>query len=561
MAITGGEAVVRALKALGVTQVFGVVGTAMLEVYDALHDESGIRYVGVRHEQNAVHMADGYARISGRPGVVFAGQPGPGVTNLISGLAEARLAFSPVVVIAGDTSTAQVDRDTFQEVDQKSILAPVTKRTVTVTSAARIGEYIREAFLVATAGRMGPVVVNIPSDLLSASVESVELPELPAQAASAPDPAAVESAARLLSEARRPLILAGAGVTWSRGNDALRAFAERLGAPVAASPGHGDALPNDFPLYVGQVGPRGNPVATELLEQADVVLALGTRLAYNTTLFKRSSLAPDVRIIQTDVEATALARYFPTALAVPADTRAFLEALCSADIEGQRDAQWIQSARTRRAELVAQRVQSAEEHSGALTPAVVYAALNAVLPRDTIVTIDTGTISLHAVDGMQVYLPPALLTPLDFGIVGFSYAAGLGAKLAAPSRPVLTVIGDGGFSMALIELATAADAGIHTITVVVDNGSWGAEKAYQRDFFEGRYTGSELANPDFAMIAAAYGAHGVTATTVAELQDAVRGALDAATSTVIAVPVDPDSITSFRKDSFPHRVATSSIGS
>lgn len=560
MATTGGEAVVRALKKLGVTHVFGVIGTAMLDVYDALHDESDITYIGVRHEQNAVHMADGYARIAGRPGVVFAGQPGPGVTNLVSGLAEARLAFSPVVVVAGDTSTAQADRDTFQEVDQRSLLAPVTKRVVTVKSAARIGEYLREAFLVATAGRMGPVVVNIPSDLLAASVDAAETPSLPEPTRAAPDQSTVAEAAQLLSEARRPLILAGAGVTWSRGSDALRAFAERLGAPVAASPGHGDVVANDFPLYVGQVGPRGNPVATELLREADVVLALGTRLAYNTTLFKESSFAAGVRIIQTDVEPAALGRYFLTALAAAVDTRAFLEALCLADVAGERDEPWLESARARRAALVGRRIRASEEHEGALTPAVVYAALNAVLPRDTIVTIDTGTISLHAVDGMQVYQPPALLTPLDFGIVGFSYSAGLGAKLAAPSRPVVTIIGDGGFSTALVELATAAEAGIRTVVVVVDNSSWGAEKAYQRDFFEARYMGAELINPDFAKIAAAYGANGVKAETVAELQDAVRHALEADVSTVIAVPVDPNSITSFRKDSFPHRAAVSLIG-
>jgi thiamine pyrophosphate-dependent acetolactate synthase large subunit-like protein len=555
--ISGGEAVVQTLRKHGVTHVFGVIGTAMLDVYDALHDASDITYVGARHEQNAVHMADAFARMTGRPGVVFAGQPGPGVTNLVSGIAEARLAFSPLVIIAGDTSTAQVDRGTFQEVDQQSLLAPVTKRTVTVRSAARIAEYVDEAFLVSESGRQGPVVVNIPSDLLAARVDESTVPLRTRQRGAAPAPLELERAAEVLKAARRPLVLGGAGVKWAGATDAFARFVETLDVPVAASPGNGDIIANDHPLYVGQVGPRGNAVATELLRSADVVLALGTRLSYNTTLFKAENLAPGVKIIQVDIEPAAVGRYFPAEVAIVSDAAEFLAAVPTAAAIGERESNWVEGAKQRRQELLAARADAVGKHTGALSPAIVYAALQQTLPRNVVVTVDTGTASLHAVDGMQTYQSPGLLTPLDFGIVGFSYPAGIGAKAAAPERPVVSIIGDGGFSMAMIELATARESGLPTTTIVINNGSWGAEKAYQRDFFDSRYTGSEIFSPRFDEIAKAYGCAGARVETVDDLVDAVRSALGSVVPTVIEVIVDPDSITSFRRDSFPHRKAAS----
>jgi thiamine pyrophosphate-dependent acetolactate synthase large subunit-like protein len=549
--MSGGSAVVEGLVAEGVTHAFGVIGTAMLEVFDALYDRTDIRYVGVRHEQNAVHMADGYARIRGRSGAVIAGQPGPGATNLVTGLAEARLAFSPVVVVAGDTSSLQVDRDTFQEVDQQALFAPVTKRTMTAKTPGRIPEYIEEAFRVAEAGRRGPVVLNIPGDLLAVEIDVGErVPRVPEHAGAAP-PAALGQVVELLAGAERPLIVAGAGVKWSRASAALAALAERLNAPVAASAGHGDVLPGDHPLFIGQIGPRGNQVATDLLRRADVVLALGTRLGYNTTLFSRDNVASEAAIVHVDIEPSAVGRYFPVAVGIAADAGATIEALL--EVVGERDGgAWTAGAQSARAALLEQRA-TADDDGDALAPASVYAALQRALPRDAIVTVDTGTISLHATDTLQTYQPPSLMTPLDFGLVGFSYPAGLGAKAAAPDRPVVSVIGDGGFSMSMCELGTAMAAGLNTVTVVLNNGCWGAEKAYQRDFFGSRYVGADLVNPPFDAVARAYGANGVRVETAADVTTALHDALASDRPSVIEVPVDPASITSFRRDAFPHR--------
>ena len=551
---SGGAAVVEALRQEGVTHVFGVIGTATLEIFDALYDSPDITYVGVRHEQNAVHMADGYARIRGRPGVVLAGQPGPGATNLVTGVAEARLAFSPVVVIAGHTVSDQLDRNTFQEIDQQALFAPITKRTLTVHRADRIPEYLREAFRTSQAGRKGPVVVNIPGDLLAQQIELSYVPSSDSVGvATRASAAELERAATLLNSAKRPLVIAGAGVKWGKASHELAALAEAMNAPVTASAGNGDVLPNDHPLYVGQVGPRGNEVATELARTADVILAVGTRLGYNTTLFKPENLNADARIIHVDIEPTAVGRYFRAELAIAADAGATLEALRPLVEQNEDRASWVADAQAGRAALLERRAERARDVTNPLHPLTVFTSVQEALPRNAIVTVDTGTISLQATDVMLTFEPPALLTPLDFGLVGFSHAAGLGAKAAAPDRPVVSIMGDGGFGMSMVEIGTALAAGLPTVTVVLNNGCWGAEKAYQRDFFGGRYVGADILNPAFDEVARAFGARGVTAGTPTEITSAVAEGLASGEPTVVEVAVDPDTMTSFRRDSFPHR--------
>jgi len=536
-----------------VTHVFGVIGTAMLEVFDALYDCPDITYVGVRHEQNAVHMADAFGRVSGRAGVVLAGQPGPGATNLVTGIAEARLAFSPVVLLVGATASNQVDRDTFQEVDQQALFTAVSKRTTTAETATRFVEYVQDAFRVSESGRRGPVVVNLPGDLLADEVE-LSLTSRTAQSPPAPGAAALEHAASLLNAAERPLIIAGAGVKWARASDHLVALAERLNAPVVASAGHGDVIPNDHPLSFGQVGPRGNEAATELARSADVILALGTRLGYNTTLFKHDNLSASASIIHVDVDPLAIGRHFAAEVGIVADAGETAAALRPLVAARAANGSWLEHAGAARADVLSHRAELARSTPSApFNPVAVYDAIQGVLPRNAIVTVDTGTISLHATDTIRTFQPPALLTPLDFGLVAFSHAAGLGAKAAAPDRPVVSLIGDGGFGMAMVELGTAIAAGLNTVTVVLNNGCWGAEKAYQRDFFGGRYLGADIVNPAFDEVARAFGATGIRAATVGEIAAAVEAGLTSDRPTVVEVEVDPATITSFRRDSFPHR--------
>jgi len=290
--ITGGQAVVEALQAEGVSHVFGLIGSAGMEIFDALYDASSIRFIGVRDERTGVHMADGYARASGQAGVFLAGQNGPGATNLVTGLAQAHAAYSPVVALAGSLSSAHIYRDAFQEVDQQSLFKPITKKTWTLTQTARIPEMMREAFRTAMSQRRGPVLLNLPRDLLADAAEISVAPTAGRDfqgGFTAPQPA-LEQAADLLRNAKRPLILAGGGVKNSRSHELVLALAERLQAPVVMSPGHGDALPCTHRLYGGQVGPRGNAVASDLARRADVILALGTRLGFNTTFYSYDNI-------------------------------------------------------------------------------------------------------------------------------------------------------------------------------------------------------------------------------------------------------------------------------
>jgi acetolactate synthase-1/2/3 large subunit/sulfoacetaldehyde acetyltransferase len=312
--MTGGQAVVAALGAQGTDHVFGLIGSAGMEIFDALYDARDIRFIGVRDERTGVHMADGYARASGQAGVFLAGQNGPGATNLVTGLAQAHAAYSPVVALGGSLSSAHIYRDAFQEVDQQALFKPITKKTYTLTQTARIPEMVGEAFRTALSPRRGPVMLNLPRDLLADSLDASAYGAFERaqvfDAVTAPR-ALLEQAAHMLAQAERPLIVAGGGVKNGRSQRAVLELAERLNAPIAMSPGHGDAIPCQHPLYAGQVGPRGNPVASNLAKQADVILALGTRLGFNTTFYQRDSLNPAAKLIQVEIEPTALGRFFP----------------------------------------------------------------------------------------------------------------------------------------------------------------------------------------------------------------------------------------------------------
>jgi len=558
--MTGGEAVVNALVEEGVRYVFGLIGSAAMEIFDALYHHPHIRFIGVRDERTGVHMADGYARASGEPAVFLAGQNGPGATNTVTGLAQAYAAYSPVVVLAGALSSAHVHRDAFQEVDQQALFKPVTKRCWTVTQSARLAETVHDAFRVARAPRCGPVAINLPRDLLAQQLPALSaiLPIAPPVAARAGgDPAAIERAARLLAAARRPLIIAGGGVKNGRSHAQALQLAELLHAPVAMSPGHGDAVPCTHRLYAGQVGPRGNTVATSLAREADVIVALGTRLGFNTTFYTYDHLNRDARLIQVEVEPSAIGRFFPVEVGILGDAGVVAAQLCAAlarhDASGAHD--WEREFHARWKALLEERSAAGSRATAPIEPAFLFKTLRDVAPDNAMFTLDAGTLCLQATDQLPYRQPPALFSPLDFGLVGFSYACGLGAKLACPDRPMISLMGDGGFGMTMSEIGTAVANGINTVCVVMNNGCWGAEKAYQRDFFGGRYIGADVPNPRYDKVAELFGAAGFRVEKPDEAEEAIRAALACNRPAIVDVMIDPDALYSFRRDSFAHRAS------
>ena len=557
--MSGGEAAVAALQVENVDHVFGLIGSATMEMFDALYDADGINFIGVHDERTGTHMADGFARASGRAGVIIAGQNGPGATNLVTGLAQAYAAFSPVVSIAGSLSSEHVYRDAFQEVDQQALFKPITKKTWTVSRTQRVPEMFREAFRTALTPRRGPVQLNLPRDILSDHCEVGEL-QKPDQnrALNLPhsDDQLIAEAARILHEASMPVIVVGGGIKNSGGCEETLELAESLNAPIILSPGHGDAIPHGHPLNLGQMGPRGNEVASRIAKEADVILALGTRLGFNSTFYSYDNINSDADIIQIELEPTAIGRYFPIRLGIWADARAAARQLASAlkKVEVREEVTaWARSYIDERVAYIAQRDSDADAREAPIQPSGLYRVLRRVLPKNAIVTMDAGTLCLQATDALEYHEPLSLFTPLDFGLVGFSFSCGLGVKLAQPNRPVVSLMGDGGFGMTVSELSTAVDHGINTVTLVMNNKCWGAEKAYQRDFFDGRYIGANVSSPPYDQLAELYGAVGFKVERLSEVSDAVQAALGCNRPAVIDVSVDPNALYSFRRDSFKHR--------
>jgi len=560
--MNGGEALVDALKAAGVSHVFGLLGSTTMEVYDALYSHESIKYVGVRDERAGTHMMDAFGRIARRPGVFLAGQAGPGAANMVTGLAQAKLAYSPVVAITGLASSSHLGRDAFQEIDQQAIFAPVTKRTISVPRADRIPEFVKEAFRIANSGRRGPVVLQIPRDYFAQNIESgiQSAKDYVVDTSGLVNVSGLRRVAELLRKASAPLIIAGAGIKWGDGSASLGKLAERLSIPVAVSAGHPDILPNDHPMFFGQVGPRGNAVASQLARDADLIIALGTRLGFNTTFYNHDNLSATAKIVQIDIDPEAIGRFFKVELGLVSDAGAAAATLdeLMAEVKGDGVAwlDWSCRASDQRRSLLEERERQGETKRTPLAAERVFMEIREVLPRDAIVTLDAGTMCLQATDQLRYFVPPALLTPLDFGLVGFSYAAGLGAKTAAPKRPVVTLMGDGGFAMTMAEITTAVEHGIATVAVVLDNGCWGAEKAYQRDFYNGRFIGADIKSMPYDKVAELGGARGYAVNAPGELSDALHTALKANEPSVIHVKVDPNAMISFRRDSFQHRASS-----
>ena len=558
VSVSGGQATVKVLEAEKTKYVFGLIGSATMEIFDALYDSKSINYIGVHDERTGVHIADGYARASGNAGVFLAGQNGPGATNLVTGISQAKAAFSPIVSIAGSLSSEHIYRDAFQEVDQEALFKPITKKTWTAPSSERVPELLKEAFRTALTPRMGPVHLNLPRDVLSGQFDyNDELKPFEYRNHSVPlgDPEKIQAAAKLLKNSKKPVIIAGGGIKNAQGKNHTIPLAELLNCPIVTSPGHGDAVPFAHPLNAGQMGPRGNPVASKLVKEADVILALGTRLGFNSTFYSYDNINIHARIIHIEIEPAAIGRFFPVSIGIWGDASEIsdqlLQALNNLKHLSKVD-QWTDQFKDDRKHFLQDRDENAIMTTP-IQPSGLFKVLRKVLPENSSITMDAGTLCLQATDALNYFEPRSLFTPLDFGLVGFSFACGLGVKLAQPDRKVISLMGDGGFGMTLSELSTAVDQGINTTTIVMNNKCWGAEKAYQRDFFNERYIGADISSPPFDQIAELYGALGIKVDSLSDLSEALSVALESNRPSVIDVSVDPSALYSFRKDSFKHR--------
>ena len=543
--IKAGEAVIEMLRQEGVSHIFGIVGSSFLDILDPLYDDDSMQFVGVRHEQGAALMADGFSRISGAPSVCLATN-GPGVLNLTYGIGSAYVAHSPVVVLAPSASRDHQYRDSTQEFDQVALFKPITKASFPINKIERLPDALRQAFRVATSGKMGPVLVDIPRDLLPGA--EIDLDLMPpqnyrsGQTRSRGDRNLIDRAARALLSAERPVIVAGGGIQWSNAGEEVARLADLVGAAVVTSYGRADAIPSDHPLFLGHLGRLGAEEGIEAIRQADVILAAGTRLGQSSTFYDNRFIPGDARIVQIEIDPQELGRNYPVEVGIEGDARAVLEEILEQvrEREPRPNPRWVSDIHDWAARRQNRLEAEARDSSAPIKPQRVYGELRKVMPRDAIIALDAGLAPNFGQDRLNFYEPRSLITSLDLGGLGFSFPASLGAKFAAPDRPVVNFNGDGGFLFNAQEFATAVRYNLRVVTIVMNNSCWGSEKAYQRYAFDERYVGADTNNPRYDQYAELFGGHGFYVDRPEDIGEALLAALDADGPSIIEIPTDPD---------------------
>jgi acetolactate synthase-1/2/3 large subunit len=541
------------LERIGVEVVFGLCGHTVIALLDAL-GKSRIRFVSFRHEQIAAHAADGYARATGKPGVVLT-HLGPGLTNATTGVANAALDSIPMVVIAGDIPSHYYGRHPHQEfnlhqdADQSQIYRPFCKRVYRVDRAGDLPRVMERAFHLSTSGRPGPVLVDVPMDLFSADLPVDAFHQVPAEIARpALDPATAERIVQMLADAHRPLIYAGGGVLSARSSQELAALAEALEIPVAHSLMGKGCLHEDHPLLLGMTGFWGTPVANEKCRTADVILAVGTRLAEASSSSwdpRFTFAAPPTRLIHVDADFAEIGRNLPTELGVVADAKLALAALAGA-ARGRphRDRGRIrEEIRRGRGAFAEEWAHQWTSDQFPLRPERILSELRKAVPEDGFVVTDVGWNKNGVAQQFSITVPGTFITPSGLATMGFGAAAVLGVKVAAPTRAAVALVGDGGFGANPNVVATAMEAGLNVVWVIMDNAAFGTIAGLENMHYGTTFgcvfeRNGKPYRVDFAAMARAWGAHGVMVESAADLGPALREALASDRPAVVQVPME-----------------------
>jgi len=539
--ISGAEAFVSALEREGVNTIFAVSGGAILPICDALYD-SDLRFVLARHEQGAAHMADGYARAGGRVGVCLA-TSGPGATNLVTGIATANIDSSPVVAFTGQVPTSMIGTDAFQEVDIIGVAASITKYSIQVRRAAEIPWAVKSAFRIASTGRRGVVLVDLPKDA-QVAVEDVEFPDEVSfrgyNVHLKPDSRELDWGATLLSKAQRPVIMAGGGVIASDASSELLKLAAFLMAPVTMTLMGKGAIPSDHPLCAGLCGMHGTGAANHLVSESDVLLVVGARFSDRTTA-RLEEFSPGAKVVHVDIDRSEIDKNVETVTRVVGDAKLALSGiqtrLSRMRTEGRGNPEWLKKME----ELKEQYTPTDSPNNPHMKAPALMKALRRALPREAIVTTEVGQNQMWAALYFDAYAPRTFLSSGGLGTMGWGFPAAIGAKAARPNVPVVDIAGDGSFGMTENNLATSVEEELPVVVVVLNNRMLGMVAQWQRLFYGRRYTGVELGrSPDFVKLAEAYGAEGVRPDSVEEFERAVRRAASSEVTTVIDVSIDPE---------------------
>jgi sulfoacetaldehyde acetyltransferase len=542
--MTPSEAFVETLVANGVTEMFGIMGSAFMDAMD-IFAPAGIRLIPVVHEQGAGHMADGYARVSGRHGVVI-GQNGPGISNCVTAIAAAYWAHSPVVIVTPEAGTMGIGLGGFQEAKQLPMFQEFTKYQGHVTHPARMAEYTGRCFDRAMS-EMGPTQLNIPRDYFYGEI-TAEIPQPQRLDRGAGGESSLNEAAELLSKAKFPVIISGGGVIMADAVEECKALAERLGAPVVNSYLHNDSFPASHPLWCGPLGYQGSKAAMKLISKADVVIALGSRLGPFGTLPQHGMdyWPKDAKIIQIDADNKMLGLVKKITVGICGDAKAAAIALtdrlqgktlaCDAskearaqEIKAEKAAwekeldEWTHEKDAFSLDMIA---EQSKEPGNYLHPRQVLRELEKAMPEDVMVSTDIGNINSVANSYLRFEKPRSFFAAMSWGNCGYAFPTIIGAKVAAPHRPAISYAGDGAWGMSLMETMTCVRHNIPVTAVVFHNRQWGAEKKNQVDFYNRRFVAGELDNQSFAGIAKAMGAEGIVVDKLEDVGPALKKAID-----------------------------------
>jgi acetolactate synthase-1/2/3 large subunit len=544
--ISGARAIIESLKREGVNHIFSLPGKGTLDLFDAIYDDSDIKLIVCRHEQGAAFMADGFTRASVKPAVCMASRSS-GALNMATVVQNAYQESSPLICLFGQVEQGITERDAFEEMDLVAGFRPFTKWAVEIQKVERIPEIVQRAVRTALIGRPRPVMISVPWDLQQVNIEPSFLPStnLPKRR---PDKKDLEEAVRLLIGSKRPVILAGGGVTRAGANDELRKFAEFLNIPVITTWLKNDVFPNEHPLYLGTLGYGAPKLVYDFFESADLVLAVGCRFSEHTTR-RYSFLKPDAAIININIDDEGLNQIFSPAVGIASDAKLALldliatvqEALPGNELEKIRLTFIKGVSKAREALARVTTIASGQYKGNFVHQGILLQNIQKMLSKDSIITMDSGAHGAWVSPFYKFSHPGTFFAP-GGGSMGFGFPAALGVKLAQPERTVVSITGDGGFMMVLQELETAVRYKIPVIVVVINGFGFANIKEWQLKKYGGREIGNDFSNPDYAQLAKLFGANGERIEKEEDIVPAMKRALSSEMPTVLDVIVDPDLI-------------------
>ncbi len=522
---SGAQIVWECLVHEGIEVVFGYPGGANLPIYDAMRGYPSIHHVLPRHEQGGAHMADGYARVSGKVGVAM-GTSGPGATNLVTGIATAHMDSIPMVFITAQVSSKLIGYDAFQETDVTGITLPITKHNYLVTDVNDIMPTLREAFYIARSGRPGPVLVDISKDAQQAFIENWEYDDSPIRLNGyRPDlrPASVsfEKAVEMINNAKRPLVLAGHGVLMSNAMEELRIFTEKANVPVAVTLLGIGSFPANHPLNLGMMGMHGESWVNNAIQEADLLLAFGMRFDDRVT-GNLKTYAPNAKKIHVEIDPSEINKNVKVDLGLVGDLKDVLRRINP--LVGQVDrTEWLGHIADMKGDVAVRDIQNLPDN-GHLYAAHVINDLWRFANSDTVITTDVGQHQMWSAQYFRVDKPHRWVTSGGLGTMGFGLPSAIGAKFASPKSEVWTIVGDGGFQMTAAELSTAAQEGIKVNVAIINNGFLGMVRQWQEFFYDKNYAATPMKSPDFVKLAEAHGLKGIRVTERSQVEAAIREA-------------------------------------